>query len=405
MSRNTQPIIASLHDTDFYKFTMQQVVLHRFPSAEVEYRFRCRTPGIDLSPHVGEIRDEIDAFCALQMSREELEYLSGMKFFKPDYLEFLANFQPDPAHIRVEKSDATNGEIEIVVRGPWLRTILFEVPVLAIVNEIYFRHAAPAADFGEGLRRLNAKLALIEADRDVERDFRFSDFGTRRRFSRRWQEQVVARIASARPQNFSGSSNVMFARKFGLPALGTMAHEYLQAMQVLGPSLREFQRFAFEAWAQEYRGELGIALSDVIGFDAFLTDFDRTFCKLYDGMRHDSDDPFAWGEKALRHYRRLGIHPRTKLLLFSDSLTMPLAIDLYRRFRGRAATAFGIGTNLTNDLGYRPINIVIKMTECNGHPVAKLSDAPGKTICRDAVYLAHLRKTFGICAVPGAGTA
>lgn len=395
----TQPIIASLLDTDLYKFTMQQVVLHRFPSAEVEYRFKCRTPGIDLRPYVGEIRDQIDAFCTLRMSRDELDYLAGMSFFQPDYLDFLAEFQPDPAHVRIEKSGENAGEIEIVVRGLWLHTILFEVPALAIVNEIYFRHTAPAADFNEGLRRLNAKLALIVADPNVARDFRFSDFGTRRRFSRDWQEQVVGHIASTRPQNFSGSSNLMFARKFGLPALGTMAHEYLQAMQALGPSLKEFQQFAFDVWLQEYRGELGIALSDVIGFEAFLNDFGLSFSQRYNGMRHDSDDPFAWGEKALRHYQRLGIDPRAKTLLFSDSLTMPLAIELHRRFRGRAATAFGIGTNLTNDLGCQPINIVMKMTECNGQPVAKLSDAPGKTICRDAAYLAHLRKTFGICAV------
>ncbi|MCE5181863.1 MAG: nicotinate phosphoribosyltransferase [Betaproteobacteria bacterium] len=400
-----QPIIASLLDTDLYKFTMQQVVLHRFSSAEVEYRFKCRTPGIDLRPHVGEIRHQIDAFCTLRVSREELGYLAGMRFFQPDYLDFLANFQPDPAHVRVEKSGDCAGEIEIVVRGPWLNTIPFEVPILAIVNEIYFRHAAPAADFSAGLRRLSAKLALIGADPNVALDFRFGDFGTRRRYSRDWQEQVVGHIASTRPQNFSGSSNLMLARKFGLPALGTMAHEYLQAMQALGPSLKEFQRFAFDVWLQEYRGELGIALSDVIGFEAFLNDFDLSFSQHYDGMRHDSDDPFAWGEKALRHYQRLGIDPRTKTLLFSDSLTMPLAIDLHRRFRGRAATAFGIGTNLTNDLGCQPINIVMKMTECNGQPVAKLSDAPGKTICRDAAYLAHLRKTFGICAVSDASAA
>jgi len=175
-----------------------------------------------------------------------------------------------------------------------------------------------------------------------------------------------------------------------------MAHEYLQACQALGPRLRDSQSFGFETWAREYRGDLGIALSDVYGFDAFLRDFDMYFCKLFDGARHDSGDPFEWGERLIRHYENNRVDPRSKMLVFSDALTFPLMIQLFERFRDRAKTAFGIGTNLTNDLGYTPLQIVIKMVRCNGQPVAKLSDTPAKNMCDDEAYVQYLRQVFEI---------
>jgi nicotinate phosphoribosyltransferase len=182
--------------------------------------------------------------------------------------------------------------------------------------------------------------------------------------------------------------------RHGVLPLGTMAHEYLQACQALGPRLRDSQTFGFEMWAREYRGDLGIALSDVYGIDAFLRDFDLYFCKLFDGARHDSGDPFDWGERLLQHYEHNRVDPHTKTLIFSDSLNVPLAIRLYQRFKDRTRVAFGIGTNLTNDLGFMPLQIVIKMVRCNGQPVAKLSDAPHKTMCDDPAYLAYLRQVF-----------
>jgi nicotinate phosphoribosyltransferase len=198
----------------------------------------------------------------------------------------------------------------------------------------------------------------------------------------------------------AGTSNVLFAMKLGLTPLGTMAHEYLQACQALGPRLRDSQIYAFESWAKEYRGDLGIALSDVYGMSAFLRDYDLYFCKLFDGARHDSGDPFHWGERMLDHYSRNRVDPRTKTLIFSDALTVPRIIELYQQFKGRAQLAFGIGTNLTNDLGdppdHVPLQIVIKMTRCNGQPVAKLSDAPAKNMCDDEKYLAYLRQVFDI---------
>ena len=233
-------------------------------------------------------------------------------------------------------------------------------------------------------------------------DFRIADYGTRRRFSRAWHDEVIRTLKADMATHFVGTSNVKCAYDYGLTPLGTMAHEYLQACQAVGPRLRDSQAFAFNMWAREYRGDLGIALSDVCGMDAFLRDFDLFFCKLFDGVRHDSGDPFDWGEKLIAHYQKMRIDPHTKTMVFSDSLNVPLAIRLYEYFKGRVQTSFGIGTNLTNDLGYEPLQIVIKMTRCNGQPVAKISDEPSKTMDYDPSYVAYLREVFQVPDVPDA---
>ena len=393
-------IITSLLDTDLYKFTMMQVVLHHFPGAQVEYRFKCRNAGVDLTPHVDEIRAQIDRLCTLRFGERELDYLRGLRFIKSDFVDFLGLFQLNTKYITVEPACGRPGEIEIVIRGPWLHTILFEVPVLAIVNEVFFRNTQPAPDLAEGRRRLAAKIELIRSDpqlslaRDGVEALKIADYGTRRRFSCQWHDEVVQVLKEHLGDNLAGTSNVMFAMRHGLIPLGTMAHEYLQACQALGPRLRDSQVFGFETWAREYRGDLGIALSDVYGLEAFLRDFDMYFCKLFDGARHDSGDPIEWGERLIAHYEKNRVDPRTKTLVWSDALTFPRVIELYARFRGRARLAFGVGTNLTNDLGYTPLQIVIKMVRCNGQPVAKLSDSPDKNMCDDVAYLAYLRQVF-----------
>jgi nicotinate phosphoribosyltransferase len=387
-------IIQSLLDTDLYKFTMMQVVLHHFPGAQVEYRFKCRTEGVDLRPDLDAIRRELGELCALRFRDDELDYLRSLRFMKSDFVDFLALFHFSERYVRLGPGEKP-GEIEITVKGPWLHTIMYEIPLLAIVSELYFRRTQPQPDFAEGRRRLKAKIDAARAA-EPQLAFRIGDYGTRRRFSRDWQEEVLQTFKREMPQNFAGTSNVWFALRNGLTPLGTMAHEYMQACQALGPRLRDSQTFAFDKWAQEYRGDLGIAVADTYGTDAFLRDFDMYFCKLFDGARHDSGDPFTWGERLIEHYRRNRVDPRTKTLIFSDQLSVPLAIQIARRFHGRALTAFGIGTNLTNDLGHEPINIVIKMTECNGQPVAKVSDSPGKTISKDPGYLRYLRQVFGL---------
>jgi nicotinate phosphoribosyltransferase len=393
-------IITSLLDTDLYKFTMMQVVLHQFPGAQVEYRFQCRnaaSPGVSpLAPMVNEIREEIRALCTLRFQDAELVYLQSMRFIKSDFVDFLGLFRLNEKYVTV--TALASGEIEVSIKGPWLHTIPFEIPILAIINEVYFRNTQKLPNVMEGRRRLDVKIEQLKDD--GLKALKIADYGTRRRFSRAWHEEVLrtltARLGAGPAGQIAGTSNVLFAMKLGLTPLGTMAHEFLQACQALGPRLRDSQVFAFESWAKEYRGDLGIALSDVYGMSAFLRDFDMFFCKLFDGARHDSGDPFAWGERLIQHYRINRVDPRTKVLIFSDGLTVPKTIELYRQFKGRCQLAFGIGTNLTNDLGYQPLQIVIKMVQCNGQPVAKVSDTPSKNMCDDVKYLAYLRQVFEI---------
>jgi len=387
-------IIQSLLDTDLYKFSMMQVVLHHFPGAQVEYRFKCRSKGIDLQPYIDEIRSEIHALCQLKFSEDELDYLRNLRFIKGDFVEFLGLFHLPEKCISVTPGQEP-GEISIEVKGSWLHTILFEIPVLAIVNEVYFRNKAPDLDYEEGRRRLEEKIQLITSSADMA-NFKVAEYGTRRRFSGEWHHEVVQTLQKQMGINFAGSSNVLMAKQYGVTPLGTMGHEYLQACQALGPRLRDSQVFALEKWAMEYRGDLGIALSDVYGTNAFLRDFDMYFCKLFDGARHDSGDPFEWGERLLAHYRNNRVDPSTKTLVFSDGLSFPVAMDIHRRFNGRCKVSFGIGTNLTNDLGVKPLQIVMKMVRCNGQPVAKVSDEPEKTMCDDPAYLTYLRHVFDL---------
>jgi len=389
-------IIESLLDTDLYKFTMMQVVLHHFPGAQVEYRFKCRTSGVDLTPYIAEIERELASLCALRFTKSELDYLRSWRFLKSDFVDLLGLFHLDQRFVEVRPSTSAPGELDIAINGPWLHTILFEVPLLSIISEVYFRNNVVEPDFAEGRRRLQTKMTQINSVSDPA--FRVADYGTRRRFSSAWQDEVLRTLKQGIGAKFVGTSNVHLAFEHGLTPLGTMAHEYLQACQAVGPRLRDSQVFAFNTWAREYRGDLGIALSDICGMDAFLRDFDLFFCKLFDGVRHDSGDPFEWGEKLIAHYQKMRIDPRSKVMVFSDSLNVPLAIRLFDYFKGRSQTAFGIGTNLTNDLGYTALQIVIKMTRCNGQPVAKISDEPSKAMDYDPSYVAYLREVFQVPA-------
>lgn len=384
-------IITSLLDTDLYKLTMMQCVLHQFPSTIVEYQFKCRTSAV-LAPYADEVRDEIKALCQLRFQLDELKYLAQLDYIKPDFIEFLRLFQLNETFVNV---GTAGDDLTITIEGPWLHTIMFEVPILAIINEIYFRNTVKQPDYKTGEQRLQQKINFITSQPDNCR-FLFSDFGTRRRFNKSWQFRIDEILKDKIPTHFAGTSNVESAMRFNLKPIGTMAHEFLQACQAVGPRLADSQRYALEAWAREYRGRLGIALTDVINIDAFLHDFDLYYAKLFDGLRQDSGDPIEWGEKVIAHYRALKVDASTKTLVFSDNLTVEKAFALYRRFKDRSQPAFGIGTNLSNDLGPNPISIVIKMTRCNGQAVAKLSDNPEKSMCRDDSYMRYLKHVFGL---------
>jgi nicotinate phosphoribosyltransferase len=390
-----QPVITSLLETDLYKFTMWQTMLHRHPQTQSEYTFVCRNqsayPLADLLP---EVNEQLDHLCTLTFHADELDYLRGLRFIKSDFVDFLRIFRFQRDFIQAW---ADGPDLRIVAQGPQVHVMAFEIFVLAIVNELYFRRFGQAAALEEGRRRLQGKVDRLRAfatEPQAQNPFQFFDFGLRRRFSGAWQLQVLKTLKHELPEQFKGSSNVLLARDLGLVPIGTMAHEYLQTYQALGVRLRDHQKAALEDWVQEYRGDLGIALTDVVGMEAFLADFDLYFAKLFDGLRHDSGDPFEWGEKALAHYAALRIDARTKRLVFSDALDVEKCLALYRRFADRTQVGFGIGTHLTNDVGLTPLNIVMKLTRCNGQPVAKLSDSPGKTLCDDETFLAYLRQVF-----------
>ncbi|WP_373358321.1 nicotinate phosphoribosyltransferase [Acinetobacter lactucae] len=395
------PIIHSLLDTDLYKFTMLQVVLHKFPQTHSVYHFRCRNLEDTVYPLVDildDLNEQLDHLCNLKYKEDELQYLRKLRFIKSDFVDYLELFQLKRRFIQAN-IDA-EGRLDIRIEGPMVQAMMFEIFVLAIVNELYFSRIKTDQVWAEGEHRLQAKLELIQqyekSQQPNDPPFLVSDFGTRRRYSFEWQKHVVAAFHKTVPNVFRGTSNVLLAKELNITPIGTMAHEFLQAFQALDVRLRDFQKAALETWVQEYRGDLGIALTDVVGMDAFLRDFDLYFAKLFDGLRHDSGDPYEWGDKAYAHYRKLKIDTKTKMLTFSDGLDLPKAWELHQYFKDRFQVSFGIGTNLTNDMGQKPLNIVLKLVECNGQSVAKISDSPGKTMTDNDTFLAYLRQVFDI---------
>ena len=389
------PVIASLLDTDVYKFTMLQTFLHRFPAATGEYRFVCRGGERQpLAAFAAEVERQLSHLCTLRFRPEELAYLRGLRYIKPDLVDYLDLFQFRRRFIEV---GVEGDRLSIVARGPLVHVMLFEIFVLAIVSEVNFSQYDREACYAEGRRRLATKIGELHAfeRRPVRRNpYVFFEFGTRRRATREWHEEVVRTLAAEVPDFFRGTSNVDLARRHGLVPIGTMAHEYLQAHQAFGYRLRDFQRAAFDNWVHEYRGDLGTALTDVVGLEAFLRDFDLYFAKLFDGLRQDSGDPAWWGERVLEHYAALRIDANTKMLTFSDALDFPKTFALHERFADRAKVGFGIGTHLTHDLGVPALNIVMKLVRCNGQPVCKISDSPGKALCDDTTFLQYLEQVF-----------
>ena len=392
-----EPLIDSLLDTDLYKLTMMQAILHHYPGARTVWRFRCRAAGVDLRPLADPLREQIRHLGTLRASAEEIAGLRSLDYLKEDFLDFLRILSLNPEAVEVHEGAE---QLEITVRGSWLHVSGWEIYLLAMVSELYGRTVAPEATaaLDEGRRRLAEKVRSLRSALAVEpeKPFRLFEFGTRRRFSRAWQREVLTSLQAEFPEQLWGTSNVKLAQTSGLRPIGTFAHEWVQAHQALGPRLVDSQKAALDTWAREYRGRLGIALSDCITLDAFLGDFDLFFAKLFDGVRQDSGDPMVAARKVIAHYERLKIDPRTKAIVFSDSLNFDKALALWRALEPKIQTSFGIGTFLTNDVGVPPLNAVLKMISCNGQPVAKISDAPGKGLCEDPEYLLYLAQVFGV---------
>ncbi|MGV2813019.1 nicotinate phosphoribosyltransferase [Enterobacter cancerogenus] len=393
MTRFASPVLHTLLDTDAYKLHMQQAVFHHYHDVQVAAEFRCRGDDL-LGIYADSIREQVDAMRHLALQDDEYHWLSGLPFFHADYLNWLREFRYNPDQVTVTND---NGKLDIRLEGPWREVIMWEVPLLAVISELAHRYRSPDTGVEQAIASLEHKLvefSHLTEGLDMSR-FRLMDFGTRRRFSREVQQAIVERLKQE--PWFVGTSNYDLARRLDLTPMGTQAHEWFQAHQQISPDLANSQRAALAAWLDEYPDQLGIALTDCITMDAFLRDFGPEFAQRYQGLRHDSGDPVEWGEKAIAHYQKLGIDPMSKVLVFSDNLDLVKAVDLYRHFSSRVNLSFGIGTRLTCDIPQvKPLNIVIKLVECNGKPVAKLSDSPGKTICHDKAFVRALREAFDL---------
>ncbi len=386
-----EPMVKSLLDLDFYKVTMNQVMFHQHTNLSGVYCFKCRNKGVVFTEEMlDEINAQIDHLCTLRFAEDELDYLRGIRFLKNDYIEFLRLWHPIRDYVKTGLDE--NGMLEVTVTGPLFSAMQFEIYLLEIINETYFRIAYNYDTLkNSALIRLNQK---IEDFNNGLYTFKFAEFGCRRRLSGDWEDFVVKTFATElRNKNMVGTSNVYLAKKYNLTPIGTYAHEYVQMFQGIDEiPLAYTNHYALESWYKEYKGDLGTALTDTLGTDLFLLDFDRANANNYTGVRHDSGDPYVWGEKIIAHYEKYGIDPQTKTLLFSDSLDFKKAQALYDYFKDKAKVSFGIGTYIANDTCVDPLNIVIKLQYVNGRPVAKISDVDGKSMCKDDGYLDYLKK-------------
>jgi nicotinate phosphoribosyltransferase len=389
-------VIQSLLDTDYYTFTMMQAVLHQHPNVDVEYQFIVRSKE-NLGHLIPEIREELEKLAGLRMRDDELRFLFSKRreYLTADFEQFLGLFRFNLRYILVNE---VNGQLNIRVRGPMLHCIMFEQPVLALVSELRNREKYAQVELEDVTRKLYQKFEWLEKNVSKEElaDFRVSDFSTRRRLSFKAQREVVDIMRRDFPGVFVGTSNAHIAYEFDLPLIGTMAHQWLMVHQQLS-RLRESQNVALENWVHEYRGRLGIALTDCISTDFFLKDFDLYFAKLYDGLRQDSGNPIVWADKVLARYEQLGIDAMTKELMFSDALNFEKCLPILRHVRGRAKFGFGMGTSLACDVdGVEPLSIVMKLVRVHGEPVVKFSDDPIKNVCEDASFLQYASNVFGV---------
>jgi len=391
-----QQIIQSLLENDLYKFSMGQAIYHHYSDYKTTWTFKCRNEDVRFTPEmIEEIRHQIKLYCGLRFTEEELQYLNDIRWIKGSYVDFLRLWEPryEDFHISVDE----NGDLSLETFGTWLNTSMYEVPTLAIVNEVYFRMAYDYDElFADFRKKAAEKIAKLKAG-EYELGS-YSEFGLRRRLSGEAQDYIVRELAEAKVEGsrFVGTSNVYLAKKYGLTPVGTMAHEWImcvgQGDHRHNPAYSNY--FALDAWVSEYGVLNGTALTDTITTDCFLRDFRLTFATLFSGVRHDSGDPIVWGEKMLKHYEFLGVDAKTKTLLFSDSLNFEKATKIYRHFKDSCKVAFGIGTYLSNDTSQKALNIVMKVTKCNGQDVAKISDVEGKSMCKNQEYVDYLQRSI-----------
>lgn len=378
------PIIESLLDTDFYKFTMGQFVYHRYPEIPVTYAFKNRTKYVLLKYRIdeNELRAELDYARTLRFNNSELHYLRGTneygeRMFKEDYLEFLKGFQLPEYELRI--ADST---YQIEFTGKWPEVMHWETFVLSIVNELYYRNFLRSMTkfeqekiYAQGIVKLAEKICVL---RKPYGGITFSDFGTRRRFSRQWHAQVVEMLAEELPGQFLGTSNVLLAMCAGVMPMGTCAHDLFMVMAGImhesDEEIRNSHSRVYQEWWDEYGQGLSVALTDTYTSDFAFRTMTQDMAQRWKGLRQDSGDPVAYGVKALAWYKNHGVDPKDKLIVFSDGLDVGTMANLCLRFSPLVRCTFGWGTNLTNDVGFDPLSLVVKPIKANGNGVVKLSD-------------------------------
>ena len=382
----------SFLDNDFYKFTMQQCVVKLFPRAKARYQFINRGKHVFPEGFADALREAINAMASQSLTMAEKEWFGATcPYLDPVYLDFLHGYRYNPDEVTIVQN---GGDVQVSIEGYWYRTILWEVPVLYLISELYYKlqHLQPVDD-EEVIARTQAKISLYNA-----LGITIAEFGTRRRFSYEVQELVVNTL-NQNSKAFAGTSNVHLAMKTGGKPIGTHAHEWFM-FHAARYGFKMANSMALEHWVDVFRGELGIALSDTYTSSEFFEIFDKKFAKLFDGVRHDSGDPLEFADQTIRHYETMGIDPLTKTIIFSDGLNQEKVKRIVDHCKGRIGMSFGIGTNFTNDVGLPPMNIVLKMVESlpEGQawtPVVKLSDERGK-YSGDPDTIALAKRVLGI---------
>ncbi|MBE3715659.1 nicotinate phosphoribosyltransferase [Vibrio parahaemolyticus] len=400
-------IIQSALDFDVYKVNMMSAVAALYPDAMVSYKFIVRSEE-DLSELLPEVKAEVLKLQDVRFTEDEIAYMKRVApYLKPEFVEALRHFRFNPqSDVSFHNKTMSDGssQLRITINGLWKETILYETIIMSIVSEVRSRQRWSDIPFEQFQTVLEDKVRYLkdELERRNITNFKFADMSTRRRFSFQAQRTMLEYLSKELPQCLTGTSNYHLARELDLTPIGTVAHEWFMGHQTL-VNVRDSQKIALQRWQKMFNGALGIALTDTIGIDAFLKDFDEELSHAYVGVRHDSGCPFTWGEKMIAHYESLGIDPMTKTLVFTDGLNFEQALDICEHFQGRAQVSFGIGTSLANDMGnyvndqgeaYQPLSIVIKMVTCNGSPVAKISDEPEKAMCEDIFFLMNLKRRF-----------
>ncbi|EHH1051423.1 nicotinate phosphoribosyltransferase [Vibrio parahaemolyticus] len=400
-------IIQSALDFDVYKVNMMSAVAALYPDAMVSYKFIVRSEE-DLSELLPEVKAEVLKLQDVRFTEDEIAYMKRVApYLKPEFVEALRHFRFNPqSDVSFHNKTMSDGssQLRITINGLWKETILYETIIMSIVSEVRSRQRWSDIPFEQFQTVLEDKVRYLKAELERRNitNFKFADMSTRRRFSFQAQRTMLEYLSKELPQCLTGTSNYHLARELDLTPIGTVAHEWFMGHQAL-VNVRDSQKIALQRWQKTFNGALGIALTDTIGIDAFLKDFDEELSHAYVGVRHDSGCPFTWGEKMIAHYESLGIDPMTKTLVFTDGLNFEQALDICEHFQGRVQVSFGIGTSLANDMGnyvndqgeaYQPLSIVIKMVTCNGSPVAKISDEPEKAMCEDIFFLMNLKRRF-----------